>query len=90
MELFVSIIIVVFGFLQIVLFFKIWEMTNDVKKMANHFCPSIQPQHKNNNAVVSATNETVEIISYTGDKYRCYNPNTMETSLYNKNELIFK
>lgn len=30
--LFVSIVIIVFGVLQIVLFFKLWEMTNDVKK----------------------------------------------------------
>lgn len=27
--LFVSIVIIVFGVLQIVLFFKLWEMTND-------------------------------------------------------------
>lgn len=32
--LFVSIVIIVFGVLQIVLFFKLWEMTNDVKKSA--------------------------------------------------------
>lgn len=32
--LFVSIVIIVFGALQIVLFFKLWEMTNDVKKSA--------------------------------------------------------
>lgn len=29
--LFASIVIIVFGVLQIVLFFKLWEMTNDVK-----------------------------------------------------------
>lgn len=29
--LFVSIVIIVFGVLQIVLFFKLWGMTNDVK-----------------------------------------------------------
>lgn len=32
---FVSIIIIVFGILQIILFFKIWGMTNDVKYLKN-------------------------------------------------------
>lgn len=31
--LFVSIVIIVFGVLQIILFFKLWGMTNDVKKI---------------------------------------------------------
>ena len=31
--LFVSIVIIVFGILQIILFFKLWGMTNDVKKI---------------------------------------------------------
>lgn len=33
--LFVSIVIIVFGVLQIVLFFKLWGMTNDVKIIKN-------------------------------------------------------
>lgn len=32
---FVSIVAVVFGILQIILFFKLWGMTNDVKEMKN-------------------------------------------------------
>lgn len=31
--LFASIVIIVFGILQIILFFKLWGMTNDVKKI---------------------------------------------------------
>lgn len=31
----VSIIVLIFGVLQIILFFKIWSMTNDIKKIAN-------------------------------------------------------
>ena len=38
--LLVSIILIVFGVLQIILFFKLWGMTNDVKKMKKHFLPS--------------------------------------------------
>ena len=33
--LFVSIVIIVFGILQIVLFFKIWKMTNDINEIKN-------------------------------------------------------
>lgn len=34
---FISIIVIVFGILQIILFFKIWGMTNDVKELRKHF-----------------------------------------------------
>ena len=33
METFIAIILVVFGILQIILFFKLWGMTNDVEKI---------------------------------------------------------
>lgn len=32
---FLSIILIIFGVLQIILFFKIWGMTNDVSKLLN-------------------------------------------------------
>lgn len=32
---FVSIVIIIFGLLQIILFFKIWKMTNDVNEIKN-------------------------------------------------------
>lgn len=35
MEIFITIITIVVGVLQIVLFFKLWSMTNDVKKLKN-------------------------------------------------------
>lgn len=33
MEIIISLIIIVFGVLQIILFFKLWGMTNDVSEM---------------------------------------------------------
>lgn len=33
MELLIAIILIVFGILQIILFFKIWGMTNDIKSI---------------------------------------------------------
>lgn len=38
MEVFISLIIIVFGILQIILFFKLWGMTNDVRLLTEHFC----------------------------------------------------
>lgn len=40
MEVFVSLIIIIFGVLQIILFFKLWIMTNNVEKLTNHICNS--------------------------------------------------
>ena len=33
-----AIVFLVFGILQIILFFKVWGMTNDVKKIKNELC----------------------------------------------------
>jgi hypothetical protein len=38
MDVVIYIIGIVFGILQIILFFKIWGMTNDVKDLKNKFC----------------------------------------------------
>lgn len=43
METIYLVIIAVFGVLQIILFFKIWGMTNDVRKLTNKFCPKEAP-----------------------------------------------
>lgn len=40
--LFVSIVIIVFGILQIILFFKLWGMTNDVKKIKSSLPISLE------------------------------------------------
>ena len=37
MEGFLAIIALVFGVLQIILFFKLWVMTNNVRKLTEHF-----------------------------------------------------
>lgn len=41
MEIFLVIIVTIFGVLQIILFFKIWGMTNNVKKLTEHFVDSL-------------------------------------------------
>lgn len=44
-----SIVVIIFGILEIILFFKVWGMTNDVKKLKNtvlkDISPGISPAH---------------------------------------------
>ena len=35
---FMGLLMIAWGILEIILFFKIWGMTNDVRKLTNHFC----------------------------------------------------
>ena len=37
MQTLINIIIIVFGILQIILFFKIWGMTNDIRKIREKY-----------------------------------------------------
>ena len=36
MELFLALVLIVFGILQLILFFKIWGMTDDISKLTNY------------------------------------------------------
>ena len=38
---FLTIVLLVFGVLQIVLFFKIWGMTNDIREMRNKYLKDV-------------------------------------------------
>jgi hypothetical protein len=40
MEKLIAIVGVIFGILNLILFFKIWGMCDNVKRMTEHFCGS--------------------------------------------------
>lgn len=63
--LFVSIVIIVFGVLQIILFFKLWGMTNDVKKIRKAISPNKSEDSININET-SVTPSDIEIIDNFG------------------------
>lgn len=63
--LFVSIVIIVFGILQIILFFKLWGMTNDVKKIRKAISPNKSEDSININET-SVTHSDIEIIDNFG------------------------
>ena len=61
MEILLSIILLVFGILQVILFFKIWGMTNDIAEMNARFkaiCPT--EEEKKINALIEKQNSTNE------------------------------
>lgn len=59
--LLVSIILIVFGVLQIILFFKLWGMTNDVRQLKEHFVQ--ESKHLGNNATDSGAKYIISIIA---------------------------
>ena len=62
-----GIVILVFGILQIILFFKLWGMTNDVKaiKMSlckEEFCPQISSKKDQVSEMLYGTRAAIAII----------------------------
>lgn len=61
--MFFSVILIIFGVLQIILFFKIWGMTNDVKELKNEFM-SIPSKWALNKAILKGDKHKVEEILF--------------------------
>lgn len=64
-----TIILLIFGVLQIILFFKIWGMTDDIKDIRNKYINSQQNDAKqpNDGIANSNTNDISEYKSQTSD-----------------------
>lgn len=52
---FVSVIALIWGILNIILFFKIWGMTDDVRKLTNKFCVTSDNEPKVSNSITGNT-----------------------------------
>ena len=48
-SIFISILAVIWSILSIILFFKVWGMTNDVRELKEHFIPTKTESDKNEN-----------------------------------------
>lgn len=81
METFIAIIFIVFGLLQIILFFKIWEMTNDIRDIRNKYITgkasgevlNETPVFKKGDKVINIkTCEELFIGKCSNGKYKCY------------------
>lgn len=87
METFLAIILIIFGVLQIILFFKMWVMTDNVKEIRDKIVGNItnrpsyyedqqEPKRKfkdEGHAIIIATGQRIIIYGMTKDgKYKCY------------------
>lgn len=86
-----AILLIIFGILQIILFFKLWIMTNDVAEIKNFLKGTASNNNiKGQNAIVLKTGEEVEVLEITNGKFRCVKPNTNAiVGLFSKEELQF-
>ena len=84
METFIILIIFIFGILQLILFFKVWGMTNDIREIKEKYLSSTDPKKSISPAqstefsigelvVETKTNRQMRIKEITEDgKYSCY------------------
>lgn len=97
-----SIIIIAFGILQIILFFKVWGMTNDVRKIKNILELNIKQQQDtlNHNTNIVPSFSVGEVVTYkktqekfiikrrvTEDLFECSSLDTNTSYTLNRNEL---
>lgn len=90
---FISIIFVVFGILQIILFFKIWGMTNDIKDIRNKYVSTdtLTPLYTIGSIVKHAKNDQCLIIKKfdtESNKYVCYSEDGLFIGSFRADELI--
>ena len=62
-SVFVSIIALIWGILNIILFFKIWGMTDDVRKLTNKFCTTSDNEPKVSSSITE-NNQNSEDLDY--------------------------
>ena len=60
-----AIVAIVFGILQVILFFKVWGMTDDVRKLTHKFCESQQSEQQQ----TQTSAQTEKELQFTNEKY---------------------
>lgn len=78
-----AILLIIFGILQIILFFKLWIMTNDVAALRNKFAPSTDEPQKQQNLLgmyvrIRATGKQVRVVARENNQYKCVDLKTSE------------
>lgn len=101
METLLAIIIVVFGLLQIILFFKIWGMTNDVNDIKNILDSALASGNNNNtqksmnkfsegDTVINIKTEKIMVVKdfdWKIKKYHCYSESGIYEGSFKEVEL---
>ena len=64
MDLLFFVIAIIFGILQIVLFFKVWGMCNNVERIADKFAPQYIPETNNTSETAKADKQAIDNIKF--------------------------
>ena len=90
---FVSIIIIIFGVLQIILFFKVWAMTNNVKNILNVLnSKDIREFKLPQKAKIKGKDKEVDVLGINNGKILCriYYSNSWSDEYFNYDQLVFE
>lgn len=78
-----AIVLIIFGILQIILFFKLWIMTNDVAAIRKKFAPQVEDVQKPHDLLgmyvrIRSTGKQVRVVARESGQYKCVDVITNE------------
>lgn len=78
-----AIVLIIFGILQIILFFKLWIMTNDVAAIRRKIAPPIEGVQKPRDLLgmyvcIRSTGKKVRVVTRESGQYKCVDVTTNE------------
>lgn len=91
-----AILLIIFGILQIILFFKLWIMTNDVAAIRRKIAPPIEDVQKPRDLLgmyvrIRSTGKKVRVVARDNGRYKCVDSVTNEpcgTYFYEELEVL--
>lgn len=91
-----AIVLIIFGILQIILFFKLWIMTNDVAAIRRKIAPLIEDVQKPRDLLgmyvrIRSTGKQVRVVARDNGQYKCVDGVTNEpcgTYFYEELEVL--
>lgn len=88
-----AIMLIIFGILQIILFFKLWIMTNDVAALRRKFAPQVEESQKPRDLLgmyvrIRSNGKQVRVVARESGQYKCVDVTTNEPcGVYSYDEL---
>lgn len=91
-----AIVLIIFGILQIILFFKLWIMTNDVAAIRRKFAPQVENVQKPRDLLgmhvrIRSNGKQVRVVAREKGQYKCIDATTSEpcgTYFYEELEVL--
>ena len=91
-----AIVLIIFGILQIILFFKLWIMTNDVAALRRKFAPQVENVQKPRDLLgmhvrIRSNGKQVRVVAREKGQYKCVDGATNEpcgTYFYEELEVL--